>query len=131
MARLKRDAPAYAERLADGELREAERLGLLNNQRVLSDAASSLGDNEQVACLRRAAERIRKRKVQRAQMKAVLEGTDEMTKTAGKAKFHAWFDEQDIVAQMQVKLWLLSGDAEVYFEEWQQRYLRSRTKGLH
>ena len=64
-------------------------------------------------------------------MKAVLEGTDEMTKVAGRAKFHAWFDDQDIVAQMQVKLWLLSGDAEAYFEEWQQRYLRSRTKAMH
>ena len=120
-----------ADHLSKAALREAERLGLLNNQRVLSDAASSIGADEQVACLQHAAERMRKRKGQRAQMKAALKGTDEYTKAAGKAKFHAWFDTQDITDQIQVRLWLQSGEADAYFEEWQQMYLRSKAKALH
>lgn len=121
-----------ADHLSKTAQREAERLGLANNLRALSSAADYRGNAAaQVADLQRTAERIRNRKIQRGQMKAALQGTDEYTKAAGKAKFHAWFDTQDIVDQVQVRLWLQSGEAEAYFEEWQQMYLRARTKALH
>jgi hypothetical protein len=127
-----RRAINISDHLSKTALREAERLGLLNNQRALSSAADFRDNADaQVADLQRTAERSRKRKGQRAQMKAALKGTDEYTKAAGKAKFHAWFDAQDITDQIQVRLWLQSGEADAYFEEWQQMFLRSKAKALH
>lgn len=127
-----RRAINISDHISKTALREAERLGLLNNQRALSSAADFRDNADaQVADLQRTAERIRKRKGQRTQMKAALKGTDEYTKAAGKAKFHAWFDAQDITDQIQVRLWLQSGEADAYFEEWQQMFLRSKAKALH
>lgn len=117
-----------ANHLSKAALREAERLGLLNNQRALS-AAANLRDNTdaQISELQRTAQRIAKRKAERSQVKAILAGTDKPT--SPKEAFDRWFNSFDIVMKVEIRIWLLSKDAEAYFEE--QEKIEQRRKAMH
>lgn len=116
-----------ADHLSKTALREAERLGLLNNQRALSSAAGCSGDAAQVADLQRTAARAAKRKAERSQVKAVLAGTDKPT--TPQEAFDRWFNSFDIVMKVQIRIWLLSKDAEAYFDE--QEQIEQRRKAMH
>jgi len=120
-------AVTVANHLTKAAQHEAERLGLAKNMRALADAAGSDGAEEQVACLRRTAERIGKRKQQLAQMKAVIAGTDKPGSV--QEAFDRWFNSFDIVMKVQIRIWLLSKEAEAYFEE--QEQLEQRRKAMH
>lgn len=81
----------------------------------------------QIAELRREAGKIAKRKAERAQVKAVLAGTDKPA--SAQEAFDRWFNSFDIVMKMQIRIWLLSKDAEAYFEE--QEQIEQRRKAMH
>lgn len=116
-----------AEHLSEPAKREAERLGLAKNMRALSSAASCGTNAAQVADLQHTAGKIAKRKAERAQVKAVLAGTDKPA--SAQEAFDRWFNSFDIVMKVQIRIWLLSKDAEAYFEE--QEQIEQRRKAMH
>jgi len=125
--RSARRAINITEHLTKPALREAERLGLLNNQRALSSAAGCLDTDAQILDLQRTAQRKAKRKAERAQMKAVLAGTDKPR--SPKEAFDRWFNSFDVVMKVEIRIWLLSKAAEEYFEE--QEQIEQRRKAMH
>ena len=122
-----RRAIKVSEHLSPAAKREAERLGLAKNMRALSSAAGCSGDAAQVADLQRTAAKIAKRKAERSQVKAVLAGTDKPR--SPQEAFDRWFNSFDIVMKVQIRIWLLSKDAEVYFDK--QEQIEQQRKALH
>ena len=60
-------------------------------------------------------------------MRAVLAGTDK-PRSAQEA-FDRWFNSFDIVMKVQIRIWLLSKQAEACFEE--QEQIEQRRKAMH
>ena len=94
--------------------REAEKLGLDDNQRALERAAGVPGAAEQVRALHRTVAEQQQRQEMKAQIKQNHE-TAASPKT-GKDIFDRWFHLLDIDQQALVRIWLL-GHAEDYFAE--------------
>lgn len=122
-----RRAVNVAEHLSKPAEREAERLGLAKNMWALSSAANCETPAAQVEDLQRTAGRIAKRKAERSQVKAVLTGKDKPA--SAQEAFDRWFNSFDIVMRVQIRIWLLSKDAEAYFEE--QEKLEQQRKAMH
>ena len=98
--------------------REAERLGLDDNQRALERAAGVPGAKEQIRSLHRTVAEQQQRKETKARIAENLAGSGR-PKTAQEA-FDEWYWSLEIDMRMEVSIWLLGLDTEAYVEELKQ-----------
>lgn len=120
-------AVKIATRLSKRAQKEAEKLGLENRTHLLERATQSTDPQYQVEVLRRHAEREATRKAELAELDAIRAGTD-TPRTPGQ-KFDRWFWTLDIVDRVEMRIWLLSEDAERHLEELEKIEERLRRGG--
>jgi len=93
--------------------KEAERLGLDNNQRELERAARLPGAENQKRSLENAAKERDRRKEEAARIQANLDRA--ATPKTGDAIFDRWLASLDIEQRALVRIWLLGVDIEAHF----------------
>jgi len=93
--------------------KEAERLGLDNNQRELERAARLPGAENQKRSLQNAASERDRRKEEAARIQANLDRA--ATPKTGDAIFDRWLASLDIEQRALVRIWLLGVDIEAHF----------------
>jgi len=120
-----------AEGLKPSARKEAVKLGLDNNQRVLERAAGLPGVENQINSLRGAARGQQARKDRQAQIAENHAKADQPEN--GQQIFDRWFCSLDIDKQMKVRIWLLGLDAEAYVAELDKaaELLRADRRALH
>ena len=102
-----RRAVKIATKLKPKAQREAEKLGLDNNQQVLEQAARRMPEN-QVAYLRQYAERKETRAAEKERMAAVIAGT--APPENAREAFERWYWDLDSSWQRKVRAWLREFD---------------------
>lgn len=120
-----------AEGLKPSAQKEAVKLGLDDNQKVLEIAAGCGSAENQVHVLRKRAAWLEKRKEVKAQIAANHAKADQ-PKTFQQA-FDRWFRTLDVDMQMKGRIWLLGLDAEAYVAELEKtdELLRADRRSLH
>jgi ParB family chromosome partitioning protein len=141
-----RRAINIADNLTDAARREAERLGLDNNQRALEHACKVGGGDEQVRALHRfldrkqaqavARQEAKERKAQReAAPAAAVPATAQPPgpKETPDQAFGRWFWSLDIVLRTEVVIWLLGLDMESFADDLRQaeENMRRDREALH
>lgn len=123
-----RRAINIADNLTDAARREAEQLGLDNNQRALEAACKVGGGHEQIRALHRfikrkeekasARKEAKERKIQREAMPATASTALAPTrKLTPQEAFDRWYWSLDVVERTELRIWLLGADLEAYFKE--------------
>jgi ParB-like chromosome segregation protein Spo0J len=120
-----------AEHLTQAAQREAEKLGLANNQKALHRAAGVPGAEEQIRALHRVVDAQKARNKQKAQI-AENHARAAAPKT-GKDIFDHWLGSLDIERRAVVRIWLLGVDLEAHFIELDraEELIRSDRRELH
>jgi hypothetical protein len=134
-----------ADNLTDAARREAERIGLDNNQRALEAACKVGGGDEQIRALHRFAERkqqqaaarkeAKERKVQREAGAAAAPATalPAGPRLTPEQAFDRWFWSLDIVLRTEVVIWFLGLDMEKFVEDLKraEETMRRDRESLH
>lgn len=123
-----RRAVNIASHLTKKAQREAEKLGLDNNQRALERAAGVPGEEEQIASLHRTVKAQQERNAVKARIQENLSGN--APPKSGKEAFERWYWSLDAQVQSMVRIWLLEFEPAAFIGELERTHEEVRASAM-